>query len=372
LNNYHRLCQLAGAQAQLLTVVKADAYGHGATECAHVLAAEGAAWFGVTCVEEGVALRAVCPEARILIMSGIWPGEAEAVVEHRLTPVVWEPQHLDWLEQASRRQGVGAGQLPVHLEIDTGMSRQGVSYRHAEALAERMEADSPLRLEAVMTHFHSPENAEEQRSQVNLFAIAIGGLLRKKFRWEFVSAGSSANLLLEEENLLAELTKSFGMRRMVRAGLALYGYSPLAGVQNRDPHDAGLEPVLAWKTRVTGLRDIDEGTAAGYSAKFRATRPTRLALLPVGYADGLNWQLWDRASVLIRGQRAPVAGRISMDQTLADVTDVPGVAMGDEVVLIGEQGNEKITAADMAALRGTIAYEVLCGIGARVPRMMVD
>jgi alanine racemase len=154
---------------------------------------------------------------------------------------------------------------------------------------------------------------------------------------------------------------------MIRAGLALYGYSPLTSMQ-----DAGLAPVLAWKTQVTGLRDIHIDTAAGYSAKFRAQRSTRLALLPVGYADGLDWQLWDRASVLIRGQRVPIAGRISMDQTLVDATDVPGVAIGDEVVLLGAQGNEKITAAEMARLRGTIAYEVLCGISARVPRVLVD
>lgn len=367
LNNYRRLRELAGSQTQLLTVVKADAYGHGAAECARLLAADGSTWFGVTCMAEAVPLRAACPDARILIMSGIWPGEAEAAVEQRLTPVVWEPQHLDWLEEAARRQGVSAGQFPVHLEIDTGMSRQGVPYQQAAALAERISQDSPLRLETVMTHFHSPENVEESGSQTRLFALAMDELILKKMRWDFVSAGSSANLLLEEEKLLGELANRFGMRRMIRAGLALYGYSPLPELL-----DAGLAPVLAWKTRVTGLRDLDAGTAAGYSAQFRATRPTRLALVPVGYADGLSWRLWDRASVLIRGQRAPIAGRISMDQTLVDVTDVPGVAIGDEVVLIGEQGNEKITAADMARLRGTIAYEVLCGIGARVPRITVD
>ncbi|HEX4065557.1 MAG TPA: alanine racemase [Acidobacteriaceae bacterium] len=369
-HNCRRLRSLAGPQTELLAVVKANAYGHGAAECAKALAADGVQWFGVTCVDEAMVLRSVCPDARILIMSGIWPGEAEAAVQHRLTPVVWEPQHLDWLDGAARRQGIGAGQFPIHLEIDTGMSRQGAPYKQAEALAERIGPESPLRLEALMTHFHSPENEEETRSQINLFTIAIGALLRRNFRWDFVSVGSSANLLLpnlllQDESPLAELTKSFGTRRMIRAGLALYGYSPVASVPE-------LEPVLAWKTRVTGLRDIDIHTAAGYGARFRAQRPTRLALLPVGYADGLDWQLWDRASVLIRGQRVPVAGRISMDQTLVDVTDLPNVAIGDEGVLIGEQGSEKITAADMAELCGTIAYEVLCGIGARVPRMMVD
>jgi len=371
-HNCRRLRNLAGPQTELLAVVKANAYGHGAAECAKTLAADGMQWLGVTCVDEGVAVRSVCPDARILIMSGIWPGEAEASVDYRLTPVVWEPQHLEWLEEAARRRGIGAGQFPIHLEIDTGMSRQGAPYKQAEALAERIGPASPLRLEALMTHFHSPDNEEETRSQNNLFAVAIGALLRRNLRWDFVSVGSSANLLhpellLQDESPLAGLMKSVGARRMVRAGLALYGYSPVPSGP-----DSELEPVLAWKTRVTGLRDIDVHTAAGYAAKFRAQRPTRLALLPVGYADGLDWRTWDRASVLVRGQRIPIAGRISMDQTLMDVTDLPSVAIGDEVVLIGKQGTEKITAADRAELRGTIAYEVLCGIGARVPRMMVD
>jgi alanine racemase len=153
---------------------------------------------------------------------------------------------------------------------------------------------------------------------------------------------------------------------MVRAGLALYGYSP-AGAAGND-----LQAVLAWKARVVSLRDIPAGATAGYGATFHAQRPTRLALLPVGYADGLSRGLSNRGEVLVRGQRAPIAGRISMDQTMIDVTDVPGVAAGDEVAIIGEQGSERITAADLAQLTGTIPYEVLCGITARVPRIMVD
>jgi alanine racemase len=382
LHNYRRLRELAGASQQLLAVVKANAYGHGLAECARVLAADGARWFGVTCVEEGVALRRVCPAVRILIMSGIWAGEAETAIAENLTPVVWEAQHLHWLEQAAQRLDRGAGEVPVHLEIDTGMSRQGVLRGNLEALIERFGPESPLRLEALMTHFYSPDDGQETREQLGFFLGSINDVAEQKTRWDFLSAGSSANLLLADDlSVLVSVTKQAGSRRVVRAGIALYGYSPLAANGGAEWRSMGepvplerpdLRPVLAWKTRVIALRNIEDGTSVGYGATYTARRPTQLALLPVGYADGLNRVLGNRGSVLVRGHRAPLVGRISMDQMVADVTDVGGVAVGDEVVLIGEQGGERITAAEMANLRETIAYEVLCGIAARVPRVMVD
>lgn len=383
IHNHNVLRRLAGRETELLCVVKANAYGHGLAECARALEANGARWFGVTCVDEGVELRRSGSAARILVMSGIWEGEAEAVIEHRLTPVIWEARHLDWLEAAAQKMSQGAGQVPVHLEMDTGMSRQGVERSALDALVDRMGPESPLRMEALMTHFHSPDDGRNTHDQLNEFVTAIVHLyFQRGIRWDFVSAGSSANLLLDDETTaLLDLARQMGMRRMERAGIALYGYSPLPTNENAawgvmgEPtpvKEPGLEPVLAWKTRVTGLREVGKGMSVGYSAKFTAQRPTRLALLPVGYADGLNWQLWDRASVLVRGQRAPIAGRISMDQTTVDVTDVPGVEVGDEVALIGEQGAEQITAAEMAHWRKTIAYEVLCDVAARVPRVMVD
>ncbi len=381
-HNHEVLRRLAGPETELLAVVKANAYGHGLAECARVLETSGARWFGVTSVEEGVALRRACPEARILIMSGIWAGEAETAIEQNLTAVVWEPQHLDWLEEAARRCGLGAGAVPVHLEIDTGMSRQGVARRELAALMERMGPGSPLRLEAVMTHFHSPDDGQDTRDQIGQFAAALAAMGERRMRWDFVSAGSSANLLLHDDTTaLPGVAKQMGARRMMRAGIALYGYSPLptnadaawgAMGEPSPVKEPGLKPVLAWKTKVTSLREIGTGTSAGYGATFTAPRPTRLALLPMGYADGLNRGLSNRGGALIRGQRAPIAGRISMDQTTVDVTDIAGVAVGDEAILIGEQGSERITADDMADLRKTIAYEVLCDIGARVPRVMVE
>lgn len=366
LHNYGILRRLAGAETELLAVVKANAYGHGLEACARLLAADGARWFGVTCVEEAVALRAICPEARILALSGVWPDEAEAVLEHRLTPVVWEVAHLDLLEDAARRRGVGTGELAVHLEIDTGMSRQGVQGKHLAAILPRFQGGSPFRLEAVMTHFHTPEEPAPTASQVKELVAAMDTITGAGLRPEMLSAGSSADVLQQSTLAVTDLARKYGVRRMVRTGIALYGYAPQRGM------GVELEPVLTWKTRVTSVREIEAGTTAGYGGTFTARRRTRLALLPAGYADGVNRLLSNKGWMLVRGQRAPVAGRVSMDQTMVDVTDIPDVATGDEVVLIGRQVGQRVTAADLADLTGTIPYEVLCDIAPRVPRIVVD
>ena len=375
-HNYRVLRHLAGADVDLLAVIKADAYGHGLAACAQALADEGGRWFGVTCVEEAVALRDIFDDRtsqgtsnlapHILTLSSLCPGEADAVIDYALTPVVWDPAHLDLLCAAATRRGLAPGTLRIHLEIDTGMSRQGVQPQNLAALLDRFIRESPLRIEAVMTHFHSPDDRQFTRDQIRRFGDAVEILTNCGIRPEFFSAGSSGDLLNASTTEVTDLARRHGARRMMRAGIALYGYSPIG----RDSH--GLRPVLDWKTRVISLRDIDAGATAGYGATFLATRPTRLALVPVGYADGLSRALSNRGSVLVRGRRAPIAGRVSMDQTMVDVTDIPGVVPGDEVVLIGEQGSERITAADMAQLTGTIAYEVLCAITARVPRIVVD
>ena len=366
IHNFRLLRQSAGAEAETVAVVKANAYGHSLEACARALAENGARWFAVTCVEEAVALRGVCAEQRILALSGVWPGEADAVLEHGLTPSVWDVGHLELLEDAARQRGLGAGTVAVHLEIDTGMSRQGVQPENLEPLLARLGEGSPLRVEAVMTHFHSPDHAEATASQMWQFATAVDTIVRSGIRPEFLSAGSSADVLSQTTGAVTDLARRIGARRMVRTGLSLYGYSPHSGI------GAELEPVLAWKARISGLREIEAGTRAGYGGTFTARRRTRLALLPAGYADGLSRLPSNQGWALVRGQRAPVAGRVSMDQTMVDVTEIAGAAVGDEAVLIGEQGAERVTAADLAELTGTIPYEVLCAIAPRVARVMVE
>jgi len=228
----------------------------------------------------------------------------------------------------------------------------------------------------MMTHFSAPEvlDPDETEAQIMRFAAALDVLAEHAIRPKWIHAGNSATLFVPEHlRALRDLARKHSARLMLRPGLALYGYLPRFVPRFPDaPEARSLQPVLAWKTRVVSLRTIGEGESAGYNMTFRAARLTRLALIPVGYADGLNRLLSNRGHALVRGKKVPIAGRISMDQTILDVTDIPEAEIGDEVVLIGEQGNEHITAYDLADLTGTIPYEVTCAISARVPRLLVD
>lgn len=371
--NWNLLQKAAPPDTDVLAVVKANAYGHGLLTCAPLLAEVDAKWLGVTCVEEGVALREACPQVRILVMSGLWNGEAEAIFEHRLTPQVWEPYHLELLKEAARKLGLGPQSVPVHLEMDTGMSRQGVrSLDTLKGLLKNCAPDSLIRIEGVMTHFHSPEilDPDETQAQITRFAAALNLIAGHGIHPKWIHAGNSATLLAHQSaEALTEIARKHGSRLMLRPGLALYGY-PVRFTPPLAEH--ALQPALSWKTRVVSIRTIEAGETAGYSMTFRADRQSRLALIPVGYADGLNRLLSNRGFALVRGKKVGIAGRVSMDQTILDVTDIPDVEIGDEVVLIGEQQGERITAYDLADATGTIPYEVLCAIGARVPRLLVD
>jgi alanine racemase len=374
--NYRFLQSIVAPYAELLAIVKADAYGHSLALCAPAAVRTGARWLGVTSVEEGVAARALCPEARVLVIGGLFPGQGAAVVQKGLTAVVWEPWQLDELERAAHKTGVPSGSVPVHLEIDTGMSRQGVSPDGLASVLAWFAPGSPLKLEGVMTHLFAADEADgavtaAQLAQLDEVLGRIGalGLLP-----DWLNVGSSAALLAGQAGAIAALANRHGLKAMLRPGLALYGLAP-----RFDPKEpatvaaarARLRPVLSWKTKVTGLRDIPAGAVVGYNGTFVATEPMRLALLAVGYADGLDRQLGNRFGLLVRGQRAPLVGRISMDQAVLDVTDISGVEAGDEVVVLGTQGGETITAFDFADATGTIPWEVFTRIGARVRRVAV-
>jgi alanine racemase len=379
-SNYLGLRDLAPA-ADLLAVVKANAYGHDAALCAPVLADAGAPWLGVTSVEEGVRLRELLPGAapRILVMSGIHSGEPAAALDYSLSPVAWEPCHIELLESEAKRRQLPPQSVPVHLELDTGMSRQGVPTPESSAgdwtalvsLLSRFTPGSPLFLEAVLTHFHSPEFLDGGSSlQIARLSAAINIVHTHGLAPRILHAGNSNTLLAgTQSSALEGLASRHGMRLMLRPGLALYGYAAAFTPPLQLP--LSLQPVLSWKTRVNSLRTIPTGATVGYNATFRAYRPTRLALLPVGYADGYNRLLSNRGHVLLRGDHAPIAGRVSMDQIVVDVSDIPGVSLGDEAVLLGAEGIHAISAEDIATITGTIAYETLCAISARVPRLPV-
>ena len=378
-DNYRFLASLAAPHAELLAIVKADAYGHSLELCAPAAVRAGARWLGVTSVEEGLAARVLCPDARVLVIGGVFPGQGAVSVRNALTAVVWEPWHLDELEGAGGAAGVGAGTVPVHLEIDTGMSRQGVGLENLDAVLARFGADSPLRLEGVMTHLFAADEAdgtvtEEQfaRLDVVLERVKAAGL-----KPEWLNVGNSAALLGGRTGEIVNLASRFGMKAMLRPGLALYGLAPEFN-PDFDDEPAGiaaarvrLKPVLSWKTAVVGVRTIPAGAVVGYNGTFVATEPMRLALAAVGYADGLDRRLGNKFSLLVRGEKAPLVGKISMDQAVLDVTDIPGVEAGDEVVILGTQGDETITAFDHAEAAGTIPWEVFTRIGARVRRVEI-
>jgi alanine racemase len=389
--NYRLLAQAAGGDTAVLAVVKANAYGHGAGICAPVLARAGAEWLGVTDAFEGAAVRdamaaaGVAPEKqpRILVMSGILGDDAEAIVRHGLTPVVWAQQQMEWLAAAVAQRGGRVAPLPVHLEIDTGMARQGVAPgEDLHTLLHWLKRQPHLRLEGVMTHFASSEMAGSTQTvaQRRRFEEAIAAMAAADLQPAWVHAGSSSTLDNRgtEENLvwLRRLAASVGARSVVRAGIALYGYClPIeqcgsAGDAVRATVRSGLESVMTWKTRVIGLREVQAGDTVGYNAIYTAERPMRLALLPIGYADGLRRELSGSNArpggwAMVKGRRAAIIGRVSMNLTVVDVTEIPGVAVGDEVVVLGDG----VTADDHARLAHTIAYEIVCGV--RAPSRLV-
>jgi alanine racemase len=298
-------------------------------------------------------------------------------VEHRLSVVAWQPWQLNELAAAARTAG---GSIPIHLEIDTGMSRQGVSLNGLLPLLERFHAGSALRLEGVMTHLLAADEADGRVTEAQLILLdeALGKIKAAGFHPEWLHAGSSATLLAGEAARIAALAARYGIKAMLRPGLAFYGVTPRFNPQFEGQEPATLsaarvrlQPVLSWKTRVAGVRAVPAGAVVGYNGTFVATEPMRLALVAAGYADGLSRLLSNRFSLLVRGQRAPLVGRVSMDSAVVDVTEIDGVEPGDEVVILGEQGGESITAYDHAEATGTIPWEVFTRIGARVPRIGV-
>jgi alanine racemase len=377
-DNYRFLSALAGPQVELLAVVKANAYGHALEICAPAAVRAGARWLGVTSVEEGIEARRLCPEARVLVIGGVFPGDGRDVVSHKLTAVVWDAWQFDELEAAASAAELRS--LSVHLEIDTGMSRQGAGPDSLAPVLERFHRGSPLRLEGVMTHLFAADEADEKTTgdQLQRMEAALSRIASAGVHAGVLNVGNSAALLAGQADKISELAGRHGMKTLIRPGLALYGLIPEydPDFSSAEPISLGrarhdLRPVLSWKSRIVSVRSVATGAVVGYNGTFVATEPMRLALIAAGYADGLDRKLGNCFSVLVRGQRAPLVGRISMDQSVIDVTDIPGVATGDEVVLIGQQGDEALSAFDHAKAADTIPWEIFTRIAARVPRIPV-
>jgi alanine racemase len=351
-----------GNAVDVCAVVKADAYGHGAVQCSRALEQEGVRWLGVTSLDEGIPLRDAGVKAQILLMTGFWRGEEEEIVHLHLTPTVWEGWQIESLEKAAAKLGV-AGQ-PVHLKVDTGMGRLGASLQDLPELCAALDSARHLQLEGLSTHLASSEILDAPSVQEQLAAF-------RQAQQALHDAGLRP-VLRHIANTSAVISRKESWHNMVRPGLALFGYYLPFQRAGREVGGSGwrlnVKPVLTWKTRVLSLRDAAANQALGYGGTYVTKAPARIAVLPVGYADGLNRQLSSRGRVIVREYYAPIVGRISMDLTLADVTGIPGVEVGEEVILLGSSDGLSVDAQEHAEIAGTVPYEILCSISKRVPR----
>jgi alanine racemase len=363
--NFRAIRFAAGSDVEALAVIKADGYGHSATLCAPVLTKAGAKWLGVTDVEEGAAVRAALGESstRIMVMSGMEVADAPALIADGLTPVVWTVEQVAAMERAAHAAGQ---RVAVHVEVDTGMGRQGAAV--GQALRDVLAALAESRwvfCEGVMTHLCCSEVAGAMTTEVaeKLFGEALEGVAAAGLKPEFVHIGNSS--AVDEGSTMMwvkQQAEKLGAKAMVRTGLALYGYClPIEGEEAAGHLRPKVKPVMTWKARVLGVRDVRAGATVGYGATFVAEEAMRLALIPAGYADGFRREASSSVGdgwVMVKGERAPVVGRVSMNLTVVDVSAIEGVVVGTEAVLLGEG----VSADDHARWAGTIPYEILCGI----------
>jgi alanine racemase len=357
--NFHAIQNLVGPAVEVMPVVKADAYRHGAAEVSRTLQAEGARWLAVSNTDEGVALRDAGISARILVMADFLPFTREAAIAYNLTPVI---HSLEDIAEFDRLAGGRAQNCNYHLKIDSGLGRLGVRAR-PEAIAEAILAARHVHLEGLMTHFASAANYQSPQTDEQL----------RKFN-QVLEALSQAGIHpplvhLSSTNPIAYARKQ-AWRSMIRPGHSIYGYvSPARG-----PAPASVltvKPALTWRATVLSVKEFPAGCLIGYGGMFRTSHPTRVAVLAVGYADGIPHRLGNRGSVIVNGKLSPVIGAVSMDLTTVDVTASPETRVGDAVTLLGTEGDVTVDAQQIAKWAGTISYNVLCGIHARVKRIYV-
>jgi alanine racemase len=355
--NFRALRGFLPGHVKIMPVIKADAYGHGAVAVARRLELLKADALAVAILEEALVLRSAGVGAQLLLLSGFWPGQEDQIVESKLVPAIHRLELLDILEQAASRARRRAS---YHLKIDTGMSRLGVELEQALAFLQKGSPGSWTCCDGLYTHLSSAEDPDSASTaaQLQRFERVLAEAQRSGVSVPWRHSANSAGLLNHKRSWF----------NGVRPGLILYGVNPLP----RALSEFRIMPVLSFKTCVMQMRRVAGGSSIGYGDAYTLNGDRVIATLPVGYADGLMRSLSNRGQVLVCGERAPIVGRISMDLTMIDVTDIPSVQIGDEVVLIGRQGKAEIRVEDVAQLAGTIPYETLCRMGTRVPRIYID
>jgi alanine racemase len=354
-HNLAEVRRVAGPGKRVLGVVKADAYGHGARLVGPALERAGIDWLGVALVEEGAELRAEGVKVPILVLDGAFGDRYDLLFEHHLTPVVYLREQLEGLAAAARRHGVAA---EAHLKVDTGMGRLGVLVAEVGPIAEAARGLG-VAFTGLCTHFANADLGDVAfaRLQIERFEMAL----------ETLRAAGHAPALLHLANSAATVEIPEGHGTLLRPGLMLYGHMSAPRLAER----VRLKPALTWTTEILQVKQVPAGTPVSYGGRFLTARPSRLAVLPVGYADGYRRGFTGKVSVLVEGRRAPVVGVITMDLSVIDVTDIPSARLGSPVVLLGKQGSEEIPVSELSRAGDTIDYEIFCGIAARVPRVAV-
>ncbi|MDX6303280.1 MAG: Alr-MurF fusion protein [Blastocatellia bacterium] len=358
--NLRVIREQVGSDVNVMAAVKANAYGHGAVPCALRLESEGIDWFGVAMPEEGIELRQAGVTKPILCLGGFWAGQEADCLQQRLTPVVYRLDMIEALDSAARDADVIAD---VHVKIDTGMGRLGVRNDDVRAFCDSLSRFQNIRVDGLMTHLAAADDPAQEaftNNQLKRFQQAITLFREKGFVPAFVHAANSA----------ATFAYPQARGNIVRPGGTLYGFR--RDVLPPEFETSQLRPVMSLRSRIMLLKLVGKGEKLGYGCTFETTRESRIATVPIGYDDGYRRALSNRGRVIVGGSFAPVVGRVSMDLTLIDVTDVPGVSLNDQVILLGSHGALSITAEDLAEAAGTISYEITSGISPRVPRTYLE
>jgi alanine racemase len=350
--NLDQIRKWISPEVKIMPIVKADAYGHGIVEVSRYLIAQGIDYLGVATIDEAVVLREKRINIPILVLGSILPQETPIFAEYNITPTITNLEvasHLDKIAAEKNRS------IKVHVKIDTGMGRIGIWHEEVMEFFLKMRQFKNLELEGLWTHFASAEDSAFTELQLARFNFVLGGLKQLGFNFIYIHSANSTAVFKNRNSHF----------NLIRPGLVLYGVYPDISLREI----ADLKPVMSLKTRIVFLKKISPGHSVSYSRTFVAERKSLIATLPLGYGDGYSWLLSNRGKVIVKGKRASIVGRVCMDQTMIDVTDIEGVNLGDEVILIGRQDKERVTVEELASLSETIPYEILCRISSRIPRI---
>ncbi len=353
-HNVRAVCKKIGEDIKILAVVKADAYGHGGIETSRVLLKNGVELLGVAIPEEGIELRQAGINASIIILGSLLPEQLDSVVAFSLTPTICDrliAKELSYRAQKLHRK------LKIHIKVDTGMGRLGVRHEDAVNFVKEIKHLNNLEIEGIYTHLATSDEEDKgfAYEQIGLFINVLKQLDAQNIHIPLKHAANSGAIL--------DIPASYF--NMVRPGLVLYGLYP----SNSVSRSIRLQPAMTFKTRIAYIKDVQKGVTIGYGRTYKTSKLSRIATLPVGYVDGYSRSFSNRGEVIVNGYRAPIIGRVCMDQCIIDVSAVPDVSIGNEVVLYGKQQSEEIPVETAASLIGTIPYEIVCTVGKRVPRV---